>query len=58
MYRCYLVRDKRIAMGVDLDVDTLDGAVAQGHRLLGAQPETENFSGIEIWQGTSLLYKG
>jgi hypothetical protein len=56
MYRCYLVRAGRIAMGDDLDVDTLDEAIACGCRLLAAQPEAENFSGIEIWARASLLY--
>jgi hypothetical protein len=58
MYRCYLIRDGRIAVGEDLDADTLDRAVAQGRRLLAAQQDAENFRGIEIWQGRSLLYKG
>jgi hypothetical protein len=56
MYRCYLVRAGRIAMGYDLDVGILDEAIACGRRLLAAQPEAENFSGIEIWCRTSLLY--
>jgi hypothetical protein len=56
MYRCYLVRAGRIAMGDDLNVDTFDEAIARGRKLLAAQPEAENFSGIEIWHRARLLY--
>jgi hypothetical protein len=56
MYRCYLVRAGRIAMGNDLNVDTFDEAIARGYKLLAAQPEAENFSGVEIWHRARLLY--
>jgi hypothetical protein len=56
MYRCYLVRDGRIVMGDDLNVDTFDEAIARGRQLLAAQPDAEEFSGIEIWHRAKLLY--
>jgi hypothetical protein len=56
MYRCYLIRDGRIARGDDFDVRTLWKAKALGRKLFALQPQTDNFSGIEIWQGASLLY--
>jgi hypothetical protein len=56
MYRCYLIRNGHIAMGEDLCVETPDEAMDQGRRLLAAQPKGENFSGIEIWRGATLLY--
>jgi hypothetical protein len=56
MYRCYLIRDGRIARGDDFDVRTLWKAKALGRELFASQPQTDNFSGIEIWQGASLLY--
>ena len=56
MYRCYLIRNGRIAMGDDLDVETLAKALTHGRRLIAARSETETFSGMEIWCGTSLVY--
>jgi hypothetical protein len=56
MYRCYFVRAGRIAAGCDLDADTFDEALVRGRRLLAAQPESEQFSGIEIWHRARLLY--
>jgi hypothetical protein len=56
MYRCYLVRAGRIAVGYDLNADTIDEAIALGRRLLAAQPESEHFSGVEIWHRARLLY--
>jgi hypothetical protein len=56
MYRCYLVRAGRIAVGCDLDADTIDEAITRGRRLLAAQPESDHFSGIEIWHRARLLH--
>ncbi|MDR3531044.1 MAG: hypothetical protein P4L90_10895 [Rhodopila sp.] len=56
MYRCYLIRAGRIAIGDAVNVETLNKAIAHGRRLLAAQPQAEAFTGIEIWRGTSLLY--
>jgi len=56
MYRCYFIRDGRIARGNDFDVRTLRKAKALGRKLFALQSQTDNFSGIEIWQGASLLY--
>jgi hypothetical protein len=43
-------------MGYDLNVDTFDDALARGRRLLAAQPEAEDFRGIEIWHRARLVY--
>jgi hypothetical protein len=56
MYRCYLLRDGRIVKAENLDVATLDQAIAAGRRLLADQPRDRIFSGIEIWHGTTMLY--
>jgi hypothetical protein len=56
MYRCYVIRNGRIASGEDLDVESLATAVAHGRRLLAARMRTGMFSGMEIWSGTSLIY--
>ena len=45
MYRCYLIRNSRIAIGDDLDVETLGEAITGSRRLLALQPEAEGFSG-------------
>jgi len=56
MYRCYLIRNGRIAIGDDLDGETLAKALAHGRRLIAARSKTETFSGMEIWCGASLVY--
>jgi len=56
MYRCYLIRNGRIAIGDDLDVETLPKALAHGRHLIAARSKTDTFSGMEIWCGTSLVY--
>jgi hypothetical protein len=56
MYRCYLLRNGRIVRGDNLDVETLDKAIADGFRLLAMGERSGPFSGMEIWRGASLLY--
>jgi len=56
MYRCYLLRDGRIAKAENLEVKTLTDAIVTGRKLLVEQPVAKNYTGIEIWQAASLLY--
>jgi hypothetical protein len=56
MYRCYLIRDSRIALADDFNVATLEMATVLGRELLAAQPKKANFSGIEVWKGAVLLH--
>jgi hypothetical protein len=56
MYRCYLIRNGRIAEGDDLDVETLASALDRGRRLIAERSKTGTFSGLEIWCGASLVY--
>jgi hypothetical protein len=56
MYRCYFIREGRIAAGQDIDVEILKDAIAYGYVLLREQPEAASFSGIELWQGKFLKY--
>jgi hypothetical protein len=56
MYRLYLVRNGRIAWGRDMDVPAFASVEASGRTLWALHPECDNFEGIEIWHGPSLLY--
>ncbi len=56
MYRCYLIRNGRIALGDDADVDTLANALAHARRLMASPSAGGTFSGMEIWNGATLLY--
>jgi hypothetical protein len=56
MYRCYLIRNGRIALGDDVDVDTLTNALAFGRRLMASRSAGGTFSGMEVWSGGTLVY--
>ena len=56
MYRCYLIRNGRIALGDDVDVDTLAHAMARGRRLMASRSAGGTCSGMEIWSGGTLVY--
>jgi hypothetical protein len=56
MYRCYLIRKGRIALGDDADGKTLAEALAHGRRLIASQSPGGTFSGFEIWDGASMVY--
>jgi hypothetical protein len=54
MYRCYLIRNGRIALGDD--VDTLAHALDHGRHLMASRSAGGPFSGMEIWSGGTLVY--
>jgi hypothetical protein len=56
MFRCDLVRDGRTEVRENLTAETLDQAIAASHNLLNSRSATENFRGIEIWDGAVLVY--
>jgi hypothetical protein len=56
MYRCYLIRNGRIALGDDADVETLANALAHGRRLMASRCAGGPFCGMEIWSGATLVY--
>ena len=56
MYRCYLIRDGRIAWGEYLECPTTDEAKALGHALRNSRGRSDSFDGIEVWHGESLVY--
>lgn len=49
MYRCYLIRDGRIARGEDIDRPTFEEAIADARATFG--------SDFEVWQGASLVHR-
>jgi hypothetical protein len=57
MYRCDLVRNGRVELRENLETVALDQAIAAGHKLLNSRHPTENFDGIEIWDGGKLVYE-
>jgi hypothetical protein len=56
LYRCYLIRNGRIELGYDINSKRLADVIAHGHAILEAQPQSDSFSGIEIWCGESRVY--
>ena len=56
LYRCYLIRNGRIGLGYDINLETLAEAKVHGHAILAMQPESASFSGIEIWYGEFRIY--
>lgn len=48
MYRCYLIRNGRIARGEDIDSPALDEAIAVARAMFGG--------GFEVWRGGALLH--
>jgi hypothetical protein len=57
MYRCYFTRNGRIADGYNLDVLTLDAAIATGRKILADTLDFDQCDGLEIWLDRALLYK-
>jgi hypothetical protein len=50
MFRCHFTKSMRIVRGVNLTAQTLDEAIAEGQRLLGAKPDVDELDGILIWK--------
>src|SRR5690348_10527353 len=57
MFRCYFVENGRISWGEDLKASTLAEAIELAQDLRQASLKSDKTPGIEIWQGTSLLYQ-
>jgi hypothetical protein len=55
-YRCYFIRNGRIGLGYDINLETLAEAIAHEHAILAMQPQSASFSGIEIWYGEFRIY--
>jgi hypothetical protein len=57
MYRCYLIRNGRIAWGEYLDSPTTDEAKASARALWMSHPNGNGFTGIEVWKGATLVHR-
>jgi hypothetical protein len=57
MYRCYFIQEGRIAQGCNLDVATLDAAIATARKILADHLSIDECDGLEIWLDRALLYK-
>jgi hypothetical protein len=57
MYRCYFTQDGNIEEGYNLDVLTLDAAIATGRKILADDLGIDQCDGLEIWLDQALLYK-
>jgi hypothetical protein len=57
MYRGYVVRGGRIIAGEDIDSTTLDDAKTAGYKMIAKRQDAHQIDGIEIWQGSLLLFK-
>jgi hypothetical protein len=56
MYRCYLIRNGRIAWGEYIDFPTTEEAKLGARALWKSHPEGNSFTGIEVWKGATLVY--
>jgi hypothetical protein len=57
MYRCYLICNGRIAWGEYLDCITCDEARAAARALLMSHPQSNSFTGTEVWKGATLVHR-
>lgn len=57
MFRCYFLQKGRVAEGYNLNVATLDAAIATGRKILADELELDGCDGLEIWLDRALLYK-
>jgi hypothetical protein len=49
------MRAGRISQGCNLNVDTLDAAIATGQKILADHIEPDDCDGLEIWLDSALL---
>jgi hypothetical protein len=57
MYRCYVVQSGSIIAGEDIVAATLDEAKIAGFKMIAERKDFHQIDGIEIWRGSSFLYK-
>jgi hypothetical protein len=57
MYRCYFTQNGRVEDGCNLNVLTLDAAIATGQKILADDLDIDRCDGIEIWLDRALLYR-
>jgi hypothetical protein len=57
MYRCHFTQNGHIEDSCNLNVLTLDAAIATGQKILADNLDIDRCDGIEIWLDRALLYK-
>lgn len=57
MYRCYFMQNGRIEESCNLDVHSLDAAIATGRKILADHFDVDQHDGLEIWLDQALLYR-
>jgi hypothetical protein len=57
MYRCYFTQDGHVEETYNLDVLTLDAAIATGRKILADALDIDRCDGLEVWLDQALLYK-
>ena len=57
MYRCYFTQHGQVEDGYNLDVSTLDAAIATGRKILADELDLDRCNGLEIWLDRALLYR-
>ncbi|HEY4042116.1 MAG TPA: hypothetical protein VGM32_09785 [Rhodopila sp.] len=57
MYRCHFTRAGHVAHGCNLQVETLDAAIATGRKILADLIDPDDCDGLEIWLDCALLYE-
>lgn len=57
MYRCYFTQYGQIEDICNLDVSTLDAAIATGRKILADELDIDRCNGLEIWLDRALLYR-
>lgn len=57
MYRCYFTHSGQVEEGYNLNVRTLDAAIATGRKILADHLDVDECDGLEIWLDQALLYK-
>lgn len=57
MYRCHFMHAGRITQGCNLEVETLDAAIATGRKILADQIDPDDCDRLEIWLDSALLYE-
>jgi len=57
MFRCFFMHKGRVAQGFNLQVLTLDAAIATGRKILDDDLDLDDCDGYEIWLDRGLLYK-
>jgi hypothetical protein len=57
MYRCYFTQGGNVEEKYNLNVPTLDAAIATGRKILSDHLDDDICDGLEIWLDQALLYK-